>query len=120
MLDKLFGFNKKERQREEQDPVEKFSFSKIGVDIHSHLIPGIDDGAQTVDDSIAMIEKLMEIGFTSAITTPHIKYDHYPNSSEIISKGLQTLHLALKERNINFPVKAAAEYYIDDHFMHLL
>lgn len=95
-------------------------FSAIGVDIHSHLIPGIDDGAQTIEDSLALIKKLQELGFKEIITTPHIYSDYYPNTSADILSGLEKLRTALKENNIDIPVKAASEYYLDDHFESLL
>src|SRR5690348_3221847 len=90
-------------------------WSFLATDIHSHLIPGIDDGAQTMEDSIAMIRALKDMGFSSIVTTPHIKFDHFPNTTETIQNGLRELHLALKDNRIDIPVRAAAEYYIDDH-----
>ncbi len=95
-------------------------FSAIGVDIHSHLIPGIDDGAKTMEDSLILIKKLQELGFKEIITTPHTYSDYYPNTSAIILNGLEKLRAALKENNIDIPVSAASEYYLDDHFESLL
>jgi tyrosine-protein phosphatase YwqE len=95
-------------------------WSFLGTDIHSHLIPGIDDGAQTIEDSLELIKRLITLGFKQIITTPHIKYDHYPNNSAIINQGLEELKKSLIANNIHIPIKAAAEYYIDDHFVKLL
>ena len=95
-------------------------WSFLNTDIHSHLVPGIDDGAQTIEDSLTMIRALKDMGFKSLVTTPHIKFDHYPNTSETIQNGLAQLHRALRENHIDMPIRAAAEYYIDDHFMQLL
>lgn len=119
MLAKLFRSGRKKGiSHEIGELVTDYSFLK--ADTHSHLIPGIDDGAKTIDDSINMVERLMLMGYECAITTPHIKWDHYPNTRSTIQAGLEILQQALIERNINFPVKAAAEYYLDSHFMQLL
>jgi tyrosine-protein phosphatase YwqE len=89
----------------------------IKVDLHSHLLPGIDDGARSWDESILLIEALKEIGFTHAITTPHIRPDHYPNTPEVILAQKKQLQLLLVEKKINFKIEAAAEYYLDETLM---
>lgn len=89
----------------------------IKVDLHSHLLPGIDDGARSWDESILLIEALKEIGFTHAITTPHIRPDHYPNTPELILAQKKQLQLLLVEKKINFKIEAAAEYYLDETLM---
>lgn len=120
ILSKLFGFSKDKEESSRQVSAGTIDWSFLGTDMHSHLVPGVDDGAQTVEDSIMLIEKLRAMGFKSLVTTPHIKYDHYPNSTATIQTGLKELRLALAERNIDMPIQAAAEYYIDNHFMDLL
>jgi tyrosine-protein phosphatase YwqE len=90
------------------------------VDIHSHLIPGIDDGAQTMDESIALIKKLKELGFKKLITTPHIMSDRYPNNSKIIQDGLARLKKELVQKDIEIEITAASEYFLDKHFLNLL
>ncbi len=95
-------------------------FSYLKVDMHSHLIPGIDDGAKTLEDSITMILQLKKLGFEKIITTPHIMGEYYPNTPEIIRTGLHDLKNALVERNISIKLEAAAEYYLDDYFEKLL
>ncbi len=86
------------------------------TDMHSHLIPGIDDGAKTLDDSISLVRKLKEIGYKKLITTPHIMSDFYRNTPEIINKGLLLVKEELKRQNIDMPMEAAAEYYLDFDF----
>ena len=99
---------------------ENARWSFLGADMHSHFIPGIDDGAKTMDDSLAMIRAMADMGFKTIITTPHIMIDHYPNTAERILQGLQEVQDAVKQNNIDATVRAAAEYYIDDHFEKLL
>ena len=86
----LFDFFKK---KEPQIP--EINFSRIKTDLHSHLIPGIDDGAQNMEESISLIKRLMDFGFTKLITTPHIMADFYRNSSESILEGLNNLQQEL-------------------------
>jgi len=95
------------------DPID---FSVLKTDIHSHLIPGIDDGSQTIDESIELISGLKDLGFSKLITTPHIMSDFYRNNSEIINDGLYNVRNALKKNNLDIPIEAAAEYYIDFEF----
>jgi len=95
-------------------------FSALKTDIHSHLIPGIDDGAKSLDESINLILGLQSLGYKKLITTPHVMADFYKNDKEIILSGLKRLREALKLHNINMQVDAAAEYYLDDHFMSLI
>ena len=89
-------------------------YSALGADLHSHLIPGIDDGSKSVDESLALIDQLREIGFSKIITTPHVMYDGYKNSPEIINNGLKEVQEGLQKYNLNVPIEAAAEYMLDD------
>jgi protein-tyrosine phosphatase len=89
------------------------NLSILGCDIHSHFIPGIDDGAKTMEDTIQMIGEMHELGYKKVITTPHIMGDFYRNTPEIILAGLEKVRAALKEANIPVAIEAAAEYYLD-------
>lgn len=90
------------------------------IDMHSHIIPGIDDGAPDVNASIALIEGLQKLGINQSIATPHIIGDLYRNSNETIEPALKLLQDELVARNNNFKVIAAAEYQLDDYFIQLL
>lgn len=91
------------------------------IDIHNHILPGIDDGAADVADSIGLIEKLEGMGVKNFIATPHIMNDYYPNTPETIGKALQKLKTALVEKGKeDIQITAAAEYMMDHSFMELL
>lgn len=91
------------------------------VDIHSHLLPGIDDGAKNLDDSIELIKKMSGYGIKNFITTPHVLGDVYPNSSSTIKDKLKVVHNELKSRDIKgISISAAAEYMMDEQFVKLL
>lgn len=84
--------------------------------MHSHLIPGIDDGAKTLEDAVALARRMHELGYKKLITTPHIQQEFYKNTPEIILSGLEKLRAALKAENIPVEIEAAAEYLLDDGF----
>lgn len=109
----MFGFLK--RGKSEQQV-----FADLKTDMHSHLIPGIDDGAKTMNESIELIQNLQSLGYEKIITTPHIYQEYYPNTSDIIKRGLEELHLELKNRGIAVEIEAAAEYFMDENFEQLL
>lgn len=91
-----------------------FDLSLIGTDIHSHLIPGIDDGARTMDESIAMLAKFESLGYKKVITTPHIMSEVYPNNAERILEGLEHVRENAQKLGLNIEIEAAAEYYFDE------
>lgn len=96
-------------------------FQNNFVDIHSHILPGIDDGAKDMDCSIALILKMYSYGIKNFITTPHVLGTVYPNSTNTIKKKLQQVKNTLKERGIkDVSLKAAAEYMLDEEFSYLL
>lgn len=88
--------------------------------MHSHLIPGLDDGAKTVEDSIALIECLQKLGFRKIITTPHIFKEYFSNTPEKIRAGGEALQKAISDRGLNVQLEFAAEYFLDEYFAELL
>lgn len=90
------------------------------VDIHSHLIPGIDDGVKTTFEAVKLIRRFQEMGYKKLITTPHIMSHRYKNSSSIILEKLEFLKDALVDHEIDIEIEAASEYYLDDYFLELL
>ena len=93
---------------------------KIGTllktDMHSHLIPGIDDGAPDVETSLSLIKGLMDLGYTKLITTPHIMSDYYQNTPEIIREQFEVLKQAVEKEGLDIELRYAAEYYVDEFF----
>jgi protein-tyrosine phosphatase len=107
----LFFKNKKKQSAD---------FSMIGVDMHSHLLPGIDDGSQDLATSIDLVKGMLKLGFKKLVTTPHIMWDIYKNTPSIVNEKLSLLQEALKEEGLEVEIKAAAEYFLDDHVAGLL
>jgi tyrosine-protein phosphatase YwqE len=89
------------------------------IDIHSHLLPGIDDGAKNFDDSLRLIQALIGFGMSEFITTPHTIQHVWDNSSEIIKIKEKVTLKELENHRLKLPFRAASEYMMDDHFVKL-
>lgn len=107
----IFGGKKKEKDLEPAD------LSVLGVDVHSHLIPGIDDGAKDLEDSLNLLAEFEALGYKKVITTPHIMSDYYRNTPEIILDGLEKVRKAKSDRGLKIEIDAAAEYNLDADFL---
>ena len=90
------------------------------VDLHSHLIPNVDDGSESISDSIELLKEFESLGFQKIITTPHIMNEFFPNNKEIIYTALNSLQEELNKQSIHIKIEAAAEYYLDEHFFESL
>ena len=90
------------------------------VDLHSHLIPSIDDGVKSLEESVSLIRQLKECGFKKIITTPHTMSHRYNNTKETIHKGYETLKNELIRLEIDIELEVASEYYHDQHFIDLI
>ncbi|MDM5262622.1 capsular biosynthesis protein [Sulfurovum sp. XTW-4] len=104
----IFPFFKKTKEKK-RGPVLK-------VDLHSHFIPGIDDGSQSMEESLSLLKGMEALGYEKVITTPHIMIDVYRNTPQIIKEGLVSLREAAKGEGIKIEIEAAAEYYLDEGF----
>jgi len=89
------------------------------VDIHSHLLPGIDDGAKTFEDSLRLTKALQGFGTSQYITTPHIIQHFWENTPEIIKNVEASTQIELNKNQLSIPFRAAAEYMMDDQFVNL-
>lgn len=94
--------------------------SALGTDMHSHLLPGIDDGSPDDATSLLLMKGLQQLGYRRLITTPHIMWDVHQNDAASIGNAHKQLQLALQQEGLNTPIRAAAEYFLDDHFDRLL
>jgi len=92
-------------------------FSAIGIDMHSHLIPGVDDGAKDVEDSLRLIAGLKELGFSDLITTPHTLQDIHPNTQETLTAGYSLLDQKIP---VGINLTLSSEYYLDEQFTNQL
>lgn len=92
---------------------------KLLVDMHSHLIPGIDDGSKSFDYTVQLIRAMRQIGFRKLITTPHI-HPKYPNKEGDIVRAFDQLKEDLANESLDMELDVAAEYFVDDVFLEKL
>ncbi len=104
----MFSFFRKKR--------EEVTFDWLGTDIHSHLLPGIDDGSTDPDTSISYLKALNELGFSKFICTPHIFKELYPNTQDTIETALANVIAHRDFKQLGIEIAAAAEYMIDPDF----
>jgi|TARA_R110000796_G_scaffold85319_2_gene185207 tyrosine-protein phosphatase YwqE len=91
------------------------------VDIHSHILPGIDDGAKDISDSLDIINGFNEIGITQIITTPHVNQNYYPNTAESIHSAHNQVQNKLLDLDLkHIALESSSEYMIDSNFENLL
>ncbi len=95
-------------------------YSNIKTDIHSHLLPGIDDGSPDAETSVKLIKGLQELGFDRFVTTPHVYYEIHPNDNDSIEAAFASLNEYTAQQQFPVKIGAAAEYFLDDHFLSLL
>jgi tyrosine-protein phosphatase YwqE len=87
------------------------------VDIHSHLLPGIDDGSKSIDDTELLLRQMRDMGIQHCITTPHIYTNVWDNNETLIQEKLQWTQNELSDKKCYTTLKAGAEYMIDSFFM---
>ena len=105
LLSGLFG-----KGRQKLPPVD---LGVLKCDVHSHFIPGIDDGAPTIEASLELLRAMHELGYQKVVTTPHSMADGYRNEPEVILGGLEKVRRAIIEHQVPIRIDAAAEYYLD-------
>lgn len=108
LLRKIFG---KQEVKPILPPVD---ISLIKADMHAHLLPGIDDGSKSLEDSLAMIKALKGQGYQKLLATPHVMYDFYKNPTDQILSKLDETRNFMKLHGEEIEIEASAEYYFDE------
>lgn len=93
------------------------AISSVRVDIHTHILPGIDDGAPTLASSIKIARSMVEAGFSKVIATPHVMRNYYENTFETIRQAKSELVRELEKQRIPLKVETAAEYFLDTNLV---
>ena len=105
------------KKQELLDPVD---LGILNSDVHSHLIPGIDDGSTSMEVTIELLKKFISLGYKKVITTPHVMSDYYLNTPEIINQGLENVRKSIEENQLEIKIEAAAEYNLEPSFEDLI
>jgi len=92
----------------------------VQVDIHAHLIPNLDDGPKSMEESVSLIRGLIELGYETLYATPHVYEEYYPNDRLDVLAGFEALQRTIKRLKYDIKLFPAAEYFLDEHFLKLL
>jgi protein-tyrosine phosphatase len=109
----MFGLFKKKSQ-------EPTDFSGLKADMHNHLIPGIDDGSTDLESSIVMIRAMYDLGYRKFVATPHVQWEMFKNTHEIIENGARLVRERLAKTDMQVEFRGSAEYFLDEHVDELL
>lgn len=90
------------------------------VDMHSHLVPDVDDGVNSAEQALVCLDQLANWGIKKVITTPHISRDWYPNESAQLRAQQATLQTLSDENGLGLTIEIAAEYLLDEFFPALI
>ena len=105
-----------------KNPLETISplLSLIETDWHCHVLPGIDDGAQTEAETVAMLQEYVSLGIKKIVATPHVHADFFKNTQQTIKEALLKTQQLIEQHQIPVEIEAAAEYFADENFMDLI
>ncbi|MEY3368411.1 MAG: hypothetical protein RI973_1566 [Bacteroidota bacterium] len=106
------------RKGKEENITSDFSF--IGIDIHSHLVPGVDDGSDSMETSMLLLGGLASLGYRKLITTPHIRPGYFPNTRENLSQAFHELKAAVEASDLEVEIALGAEYFVDSDFINTI
>jgi tyrosine-protein phosphatase YwqE len=113
----MFSFFKKSRKPDPALENAPKNFSFLSCDMHSHLVPAVDDGSKSLEDSLNLIRGLRDKGYTKLITTPHVQLEFYDNNREKLTKHFTSLKRFIADQRIGIELEIAAEYYLDNMFL---
>lgn len=106
----MFGIFKKKIKELNED----IDLSVLYTDIHSHFLPGIDDGSKSMEESILLLKQMEDFGYKKVITTPHIYYDSFPEGINILDTKLEELRKNAKLNGIKLEIEVGGEYLLDE------
>ena len=87
------------------------------VDIHCHVLPGVDDGAETIAESLEMLKKASEGGVKAVVATPHLLRGMYETEFSVREQMTADLQKAADEKGIDIQVKSGVEYYLSPQIL---
>lgn len=90
------------------------------IDLHCHILPGVDDGAQTLDDGLAMARMAVADGIRTACLTPHLHPERYPNTRVGLVAATHRFQAALDQHGIPLKLKAACEARLSIELLDLI
>ncbi len=107
-------------QRSKTQIVNSPKTSLLTVDVHSHLLPNLDNGPVTLEESIGLLREMAADGIRKVIATPHIMGDFYRNNYDSIQAAKEQFVRETQKRSIPISIEVGAEYYVDVSLVVLL
>ncbi len=86
----------------------------LSVDINAHVLPGLDNGADTEAEGLRLLARMQDLGYRKVIATPHVMRAFYPVSPEAIQAKLERMQRLAYEQGLHIYLQAAAQYYLDE------
>ncbi len=90
------------------------------TDIHSHVLPGIDDGAKDINDTEFLLNEIKSMRFGKIITTPHTMKYVWENNNESILNAKDLVYNSLNSLATELKLQSASEYFLDDYFLEIV
>lgn len=87
------------------------------TDVHCHLLPGVDHGAQTVEESLELIARQKAMGIDRIMFTSHVTENTFENTPETLKQGFDILKAAVEEKEIELNMHYSAEYRLDEYWI---
>lgn len=87
------------------------------TDVHCHLLPGVDHGAQTVEESLELIARQKAMGIDRIMFTSHVTENTFENTPETLKQGFDILKAAVEEKGIELDMHYSAEYRLDEYWI---
>lgn len=94
----------------------QINFKDIGLDFHAHWLPGVDDGCKTIEESVEILTKMKNLGYSKFIASPHIMGERYTNTKEDLLLKFGEFISKHEITNLNLDLGLAAEYLLDEKF----
>lgn len=102
--------------KKKSNPTVQINFEDLALDFHAHWLPGVDDGCQSIEDSILILEEFKSLGYKKVFTSPHIMGDKYTNTkSDLEYRFLEFKNLD-SVKAIDIELGLLAEYLLDEKF----
>lgn len=89
-------------------------------DMHSHILPGLDDGVKRIEDSVVIVKRMLDSGVKKFSFTPHISFPSPMNSPGVIRESLEALKVCLAKEGIRLDADAGAEYKVGEYMLDLI
>ena len=90
------------------------------IDVHSHILPNIDDGSRSIDETFNLIKEAKEAGFEGIICTSHYMENYYETDRPEREVWINAIHENLKNKNIEMNLYLGNEIYMSDNIIKLL